>query len=101
MGDFGELAMQGRQDEGLDFFAPDCKQHDPYIRGGMKAVFDGVTAAQKEAGKYPNPSFAVRSILVDGDMVAAHTEMFTSRSNPGEGGLRQVHLFRFKGDKIV
>ena len=35
-------------------------------------------------------------------MVAAHTELLSSKSNPGEGGLRQVHLFRFgPDDKIV
>jgi predicted SnoaL-like aldol condensation-catalyzing enzyme len=99
--DFFELVTQGRQDEGLGFFSPDCRQHNPYIRGGMKALFDGMAAAQKEAGKYPDPSFAVRSILVDGDMVAAHTELLASKSNPAEGGLRQVHIFRFMGDKIV
>ncbi|MDG7008526.1 MAG: hypothetical protein JRN06_09845 [Nitrososphaerota archaeon] len=35
-------------------------------------------------------------------MVAVHTELLGSGSNPGAGGLRQVHLFRFgRGDKIV
>jgi predicted SnoaL-like aldol condensation-catalyzing enzyme len=34
-------------------------------------------------------------------MVAAHTEMLVNKSKPGEGGLRQVHLFRFEGDKIA
>jgi len=99
--DFFELVMQGRQNEGLGFFALDCRQHNPFIRGGMKELLDGMTSAQKEADKYPDPSFAVRSILVDGDLVAAHTEMLSSRSNPGEGGLRQVHLFRFRGDKVI
>jgi predicted SnoaL-like aldol condensation-catalyzing enzyme len=47
------------------------------------------------------PAFFVKNVLVDGDIVAAHTEFLNSKSKPSDGGLRQVHLFRFKGDKIV
>ena len=100
--DFFKLVVQGRQKEGLRFFAADCRQHNPYVRGGMEALFDAMAAVQREAPKHPDPSFAVKSVIADGDMVAAHTEMLSSRSKPGEGGLRQVHLFRFgKDDKIV
>ena|SRR5271157_839751 len=100
--DFFGLVMQGRQKEGLRFFAPNCKQHNPYTHGGMEALFDGMAAAQKEAPRYPDPHFAIKSIIADGNLVAAHTELLASRSKPGEGGLRQVHLFRFnKGNKIV
>jgi predicted SnoaL-like aldol condensation-catalyzing enzyme len=41
----------------------------------------------------------VRQVLADGDLVAVHTQL--ASSNPSEGGLRQVHLFRFSKDKIV
>ncbi len=99
--DFFDLVSQGRQKESLAAFAPDCRQHNPYITGGMEALFDGMAAAQKEMGDYPDPSFVVRSVLVDGDLVAAHTELLRNKSRPGDGGLRQVHLFRFKGDRIV
>jgi predicted SnoaL-like aldol condensation-catalyzing enzyme len=100
--DFFELVMQGRQKEGLRFFAPDCKQHNPYINGGMEALFEGMAAAQKGAPKYPDPHFAIKSVLADGDLVAVHTALLSSKSKPSEGGLRQVHLFRFnKGNKIV
>ena len=99
---FFELVMQGRQKESLRFFAPNCKQHNPYILGGMEALFEAMAAVQKEAPKYPDPHFAVKSVLADGDLVAVHTEALSSKSKPGEGGLRQVHLFRFnKGNKIV
>jgi predicted SnoaL-like aldol condensation-catalyzing enzyme len=100
--DFFELVQQGRQKEGLRFFAPDCRQHNPYVKGGMEELFDSMAAAQAEAPKHPDPSFAVKEILADGDMVAVHTELLSSKSNPSAGGLRQVHLFRFgKDDKIV
>jgi predicted SnoaL-like aldol condensation-catalyzing enzyme len=41
----------------------------------------------------------IRHVLAEGDFVAVHTVL--SSSKPSEGGLRQVHLFRFSQDKIV
>jgi predicted SnoaL-like aldol condensation-catalyzing enzyme len=38
-------------------------------------------------------------VLADGDLVAVHTQL--SSPNPNNGGLRQVHLFRFSNLKIV
>ena len=100
--DFFDLVLQGRQKEGLSYLAPDCRQHNPYVVGGMEALFESMAAAQKEAPKHPDPSFEVKGIVAEGGMVAAHTELLSSKSNPGEGGLRQVHLFRFgPDDKIV
>lgn len=99
--EFFDLVSRGRQKESLSAFAPDCRQHNPYISGGMEALFDGMAAAQKGMGDYPDPSFVVRNILVDRDLVAAHTELLRNKTKPGDGGLRQVHLFRFKGGKIV
>ncbi|MGA2664751.1 MAG: nuclear transport factor 2 family protein [Nitrososphaerales archaeon] len=100
--EFFGLVSQGRQKESLRFFAADCRQHNPYVKGGMEALFDAMAAAQQAAPNYPDPSFAVKKVIVDGNMVAAHTELLSSASKPGEGGLRQVHLFRFgRGDRIV
>ena len=99
---FFRLVAQGRQKEGLRFFSPDCRQHNPYIRGGMDALFDAMSAAQQGGQGYPDPYLAVKKVLADGDTVAVHTELLASKSRPGEGGLRQVHLFRFnKDDKVV
>ena len=100
--DFFRLVTQGRQSDGLRLFAADCRQHNPYVRGGMKDLFESMSTAQREAPKYPDPTFRIKRILADGDMVAVHTELLGSGSNPGAGGLRQVHLFRFgRGGKIV
>jgi predicted SnoaL-like aldol condensation-catalyzing enzyme len=58
-------------------------------------------AAQRDM-TFPDPSFRIKKVLVDKDMVAVHTELLSSKIKPGEGGLRQVHLFRFgRGNKIV
>ncbi len=100
--EFFELVMQGRQKEGVRFFAPDCIQHNPYTHGGMETLFDSMAEAQRQAPKYPDPGFVIKAVLSDGDMVAVHTELLGSKSSPGKGGLRQVHLFRFgRGNKIV
>jgi predicted SnoaL-like aldol condensation-catalyzing enzyme len=32
---------------------------------------------------------------------AAYTQLLSNESKPSEGGLRQIHLFRFESDKIV
>jgi predicted SnoaL-like aldol condensation-catalyzing enzyme len=99
---FFKLVAVGRQKDGLRFFASDCKQHNPFVRGGMDALFDSMAAAQRHSPKYTDPHLAIRSILADGNLVAAYTEFLGSRSKPQEGGLRQVHLFRFgKDNKIV
>jgi predicted SnoaL-like aldol condensation-catalyzing enzyme len=87
------------------FFAPECKTHNPYVLGGMDALTDAMIAVQKQGaegilkGSKADFKFIIRQVLADGDIVAAHTQI--SSSKPSEGGLRQVHLFRFKGDKIV
>ncbi|HUL39049.1 MAG TPA: hypothetical protein VLU38_02055, partial [Methanomassiliicoccales archaeon] len=40
-------------------------------------------------------------IIAEGDLVAVHTQLLSSKGKPSEGGLRQIHLFRFEGEKIV
>jgi len=100
--EYFKLVNSGKFKEGLRFFAPDCKTHNPYISGGMDVLTDAMMAAGKDiTAQQSEPDFAVKHVLVDGYLVAVHTQLLNSRSKPSEGGLRQVHLFRFEGDKIV
>jgi predicted SnoaL-like aldol condensation-catalyzing enzyme len=100
--EYFKLVGSGKFKEGLPFFAPDCKTHNPFISGSIENLTDAMIAASKDMNKDSIDSeFAVKNILSDGDLVAAHTEFLNSKSKPSKGGLRQVHLFRFKGDKIV
>ncbi len=102
---FLNLIGLGRPKEGLRFFAPDCKTHNPYVLGGMNALIDAMIAVQKQGaegivkGSTADFKLIVRNVLADGDLVAVHTQLSSSR--PSDGGLRQVHLFRFSGDKIA
>ncbi len=100
--EYFNLISLGRFKEGLRFFATDCKTHNPYISGSMENLIDSMIAANRDIGSQaPEASFAVKHVLGDGDLVAVHTELLNSKSKPGEGGLRQIHLFRFEGEKIV
>ena len=71
----------------------------------MKELIETMIAVQKQGaqgiikGSTADFRLIVRQVLADGDLVAVHTQI--SDSNPTAGGLRQVHLFRFSGDKIV
>ncbi len=95
----------GKPKDGLVFFAPDCITHNPYTAGDMNALTDAMIAVQKQGSqgiiKSSTADFklSIRQVLAEGDVVAVHTNL--SGPNPSAGGLRQIHLFRFKGDKIV
>jgi len=103
--EFLRLVGLQRPKDGLRFFAPDCKTHNPYTAGGMDALTDAMVAVQKQRssgilkGSQADFKLVIRQVLADGDLVAVHTQI--EGSKPSEGGLRQVHLFRFKGDRIV
>jgi predicted SnoaL-like aldol condensation-catalyzing enzyme len=100
--EYFKLVVAGKFKEGLRFFAPDCKTHNPYIAGNMKALTDAMIAANKEGtAKYPEAEFAVKHVLADGDLVAAHTQLLSNKSKLNEGGMRQIHLFLFEDNKIV
>ena len=46
--EFLRLIGSGRPKDGLRFFAPDCKTHNPYTPGGMDALTDAMIAVQKQ-----------------------------------------------------
>ena len=100
--EYFDLIMAGKYRDGLKFFARDCVTHNPYTAGSMETLTEAMIAAAGErSGQAPKASFRVSHLLADGDLVAAHTELLNDASDPGQGGLRQVHLFRFKGDKVI
>jgi predicted SnoaL-like aldol condensation-catalyzing enzyme len=92
----------GRPKDGLRFFAPECKTHNPYISSSMSTLIDAMIAVQKQGaegiskGSKADFKLSIKQVLADGDLVAVHSQL--SSSKPSEGGLRQVHLFRFSED---
>lgn len=100
--EFLNLIGQEKFKEGLRYFSSDAKTHNPYVAGGMEQLTDAMEVANKEGkAMYPRAQFAIKHALADGDLVAVHTELLSDKSKSSEGGLRQMHLFRFEGDKIV
>ena len=86
----------------MKFFSPDCVTHNPYVNGNMDTLTDAMISASRDINNQNSePAFSVKQVLVDGDFVAVHTDLLNSKSNATKGGLRQVHLFRFNGDKVV
>lgn len=101
--EYFQLIGSGKFREGLSFFRNDCKTHNPFISGSIENLTNAMVAASKDQLNTQDDvsEFTVKHILADGDIIAAHTELLNSKSEPNKGGLRQVHLFRFEGDKIV
>ncbi len=103
--EFLSLIGAGRPKDGLLFFDPDCTTHNPYATGGINELIDAMIAVQKQGsdgimkGSKAYFKLTIRQVIADGDLVAVHTQL--GSSNPSDGGLRQVHLFRFRGDKII
>ena len=99
--DFFRLIGEGRPRDGLKYFSANCVQHNPYVHGGMEALLDSMAAVQKEQSEFAEPSISLKHVVEQGDMVAVHTQIMFSKADPGKGGLRQVHIFRFgSGDEI-
>lgn len=100
--DFFHLIGEGRPRDGLKYFAANCVQHNPYVHGGMDALLDSMEAVQKEQSEnFAEPNILLRHVLEEGDTLAVHTQIIFSKSDPGKGGLRQVHIFRFGADDKV
>ncbi len=73
--EYFKLVAEGRFKEGLRFFAPDCKTHNPFVAGNMENIVDAMIAANKDYGpKYPEAEFALKQVISDGDFVAAYTQ---------------------------
>jgi predicted SnoaL-like aldol condensation-catalyzing enzyme len=99
------LIGSGKPKEALRFFDPECKTHNPYILGGVNELTDAMIKVQEQAsegilkGSKADYKFTINQVLAEGEIVVVYTQI--ASSNPIEGGLRQVHIFRFRGEKIV
>lgn len=100
--DFFRLIEKGRPKDGLKYFSAECVQHNPYVHGGMAALFDSMAAVQREQKELSQPGITIKHMVEQGDILVAHTQILFAKSNPAQGGLRQAHVFRFgRADEIV
>ena len=99
---FFSIISSGNKKELLFLCSLDCKTHNPYIAGGMAELVDAMIAASSQmSSQISDPEFTVKYILINKDMASVYTQLKYSRNDPGKGGLRQVHIFRFNEGKIV
>ena len=71
------------------------KHHNFFFPAGFPAL---QKAMIENHAQFPNKRLAVKNVLEDGDLVAVHSRLILK-----EGGeeMAVIHLFRFKGDRIV
>ena len=99
------LIGSGNPKDALRFFSSECKTHNPYTLGGIEELTDAMIAVQKQGsggiikGSEADFKLFIKQVLGDGDLVAVHTQI--SSSKPNEGGLRQVHIFRLRATRLL
>jgi predicted SnoaL-like aldol condensation-catalyzing enzyme len=75
--------------------ASDFRHHNVFFPGDATSL---MIAMEENASKNPQKILEVRHALQDGDLVAVHSWV---RMRPDDPGAALVHLFRFRGDRIV
>jgi predicted SnoaL-like aldol condensation-catalyzing enzyme len=94
--DFLRLVVAGRIEEGYRKHVDmDGRHHNPYFTAGMAALRQ---AMLDNHAQYPDKRIDVRRVIAEGDLVATHSLVTL---NPGNIAIVAVHLFRFRGDRIV
>jgi len=93
---FLRLAVTGKVREAYErFVGAGFRHHNPYFRGDA----DSLRAGMEEAhAKFPRTAIDIQRALEDGNLVAVHSRV---KHEPAGRDIAVVHLFRFKGSKIV
>ena len=78
------------------FIAPEFIHHNPYFKGDRESLRSAMIEAHQTS---PNKRFEVKRSFEDGDFVITHS--LVVRGNPSDPDVAVVHIFRFKGDKVV
>ena len=77
------------------FVAPDFKHHNPWFKGDAASLRAGMEEA---AAKFPRTPIEFQRVFEDGDQVAVHSKV---QHGPSARPVSVVHIFRFKGDRVV
>jgi predicted SnoaL-like aldol condensation-catalyzing enzyme len=93
---FLELVVAGRIDEAYERHVDMTgRHHNAYFPAGVPALKQAMI---ENHARFPDKRIAVKHIIAEGDMVAAHSHVTL---NPGDKNVAVVHLFRFQKDRIV
>jgi predicted SnoaL-like aldol condensation-catalyzing enzyme len=71
------------------------KHHNPFFGGDAASLME---AMEQNAKKNPNKVLEIQTAIEEGDRVAVFSRV---RQNPEDKGGAVVHIFRFKGERIV
>ena len=75
------------------FVHPDFKHHLLFFKGDRESF---ANAMEENVRQFPNKGYETLHALEDGDLVAVHGKVTLDKKVYG-----LIHLFRFKGDKII
>ena len=78
------------------FIAPDFIHHNPYFKGDRESLKSAMIEAHATS---PNKLIDVKRVFEDGDFVITHS--LVVRGNPADPDVAVVHIFKFRGDKVV
>lgn len=77
------------------YVAADFKHHNAWFKGDANSL---MKAMEEAAAMHPDKVLEIQRALEDGDLVAVHSRV---RQKPDDRGAAVVHIFRFRGDRIV
>lgn len=71
------------------------RHHNAYYRGDAESLMKGM---EENAAKNRSKVLEVQRAIEEGDLVAVHSRV---RMKPSDLGFALVHIFKFRGDRIV
>lgn len=93
---FLRLAATGKVREAYERFVDKSfRHHNPHFRGDAEALRAGMEEAHTRS---PHTIIEIQRALEEGSLVAVHSRV---KHEPAGRDIAVVHLFRFKGSKIV
>ncbi len=94
--DFLLLVVRGDIDEAYAKYVDlEGKHHNAYFPAKFPML---KKAMLEEYSQHPHKQLKVKHVIGDGNLVAVHSNLVFSAGQPG---MSVVHIFRFKGNKIV
>ena len=92
---FLRRAATGKVREAYELVDPGFRHHNPYFRGDADSLRKGM---QEAHAKFPRTAIEIQRALEEGNLVAVHSRV---KHAPTDAGFAVVHIFRFKGMRIV
>jgi predicted SnoaL-like aldol condensation-catalyzing enzyme len=91
---FLESAGLGAVEKAFEaYVAPNFIHHNQYFKGDRLSLKE---AMEEDHKKNPNESITIKKSYIDGETVITHSLVVKKKMQ-----IAVVHIFRFKGDKIV